>query len=312
MTTSAKPAGIRVAPALVKAAEADADAALRELGTSKQGLSDAEAQRRLKQYGPNSVADEGRYRKLILLGKAIANPLVILLSVLSAVSFATGDARAGGVMLAMVLLGVVLRFVQEARADHAAAKLNAMIRVTATVVRDGQPREIPLAGLVPGDIVQLAAGDMVPGDLRLLSCKDLFLTQSSLTGEAFPVEKFDAPDPGKQAAPLEWRNVCFLGTSVERGAAIGVIVATGRNTYLGSMASTLVQDSTPTSFDRGIAQFTWLMLRFMAVMVPLVFVINGITKHDWSEAFFFAMAVAVGLTPEMLPMIVTVCLSKGA
>src|SRR5262249_43849325 len=160
-------------------------------------------------------------------------------------------------------------------------------------------------------VVQLCAGDMIPGDLRLLTCKDLFITQASLTGESFPVEKFETPETNKDRSPLEWRNLCFLGTSVESGSAQGVVVTTGRNTYLGSMASSIVHQETQTSFDKGISQFTWLMIRFMAVMVPLVFVINGIRK-PWGEAFFFAMAVAVGLTPEMLPMIVTVCLSKGA
>ena len=202
--------------------------------------------------------------------------------------------------------------VQESRADAAAAKLKAMIRVTATVLRDGQSKEVPLGQLVPGDIVKLAAGDMIPADLRLITCKDLFLTQSSLTGEAFPVEKFDAPESDPARAPLELKNVCFLGTSVESGTALGVIVATGLSTYLGSMSSAMVEQNNETSFDRGINSFTWLMIRFIFVMVPLVFLINGIAKGDWKDAFFFALAVAVGLTPEMLPMIVTVCLSKGA
>jgi Mg2+-importing ATPase len=303
---------IQVAPALVQAADGDVDAVLRLLETSKQGLTEDEAATRLKKYGLNSVAQEAHYRKLRLLGKAIVNPLVILLSVLATLSFLTGDARAGTVMLLMVSLGVILRFVQEARADTAAAALKEMIRVTATVVRDGQTKEIPLSHLVPGDLVQLSAGDMIPGDVRLLTCKDLFLTQSSLTGESFPVEKFDTPETNKEHSPLEWKNLCFLGTSVESGSAQGVVVVTGKSTYLGSMAGAIVNQETNSNFDKGISQFTWLMIRFMAVMVPLVFLINGFTKQDWGEAFFFAMAVAVGLTPEMLPMIVTVCLSKGA
>ncbi len=171
---------------------------------------------------------------------------------------------------------------------------------------------MPLGQLVPGDIVKLAAGDMIPADLRLISCKDLFLTQSSLTGEAFPVEKFDAPESDPARSPLEFKNICFLGTSVESGTALGVIVATGLSTYLGSMSSAMIEQNSETSFDRGINSFTWLMIRFIFVMVPLVFLINGIAKGDWRDAFFFALAVAVGLTPEMLPMIVTVCLSKGA
>jgi P-type Mg2+ transporter len=227
-------------------------------------------------------------------------------------SFVTGDLRAGIVILLMVALGVILRFVQESRADTAAARLKAMISVTATVLRGGQAREIPVAQIVPGDVVKLAAGDMVPGDVRLVSAKDLFVIQGALTGESFPVEKFDPPETETTRPAVEWRNICFLGTSVESGSATAVVIATGFETYLGSMADAIVGQQVQTSFDKGLKRFTWLMIRFMIVMVPLVFVINGITKHNWTEAFFFGMAVAVGLTPEMLPMIVSVCLSKGA
>jgi Mg2+-importing ATPase len=241
---------------------------------------------------------------------------VILLLVLAIISFATAESTSdfvsGVLMIVMVVLGVSLRFVQEARADAAAAKLKAMIRVTATIIREGQAREIPLAELVPGDVVKLAAGDMIPADVRILSCKDLFLIQASLTGESFPVEKFDAPEQLAGKMPLELKNIAFLGTSVDSGAATAVIVETGLNTYLGGMASAITEGPPPTSFDKGISGFTWLMLRFMAVMVPLVFFINGFSKHNWGEAFLFALAVAVGLTPEMLPMIVSVCLSRGA
>jgi len=153
---------------------------------------------------------------------------------------------------------------------------------------------------------------MIPADIRVLSCKDLFLIQASLTGESFPVEKFDLTEPSDKKSPLELKNVCFLGTSVESGTATAVVIETGLKTYLGTMASAITQAPPPTSFDRGISGFTWLMIRFMAVMVPLVFLINGFSKHRWGEAFLFALAVAVGLTPEMLPMIVSVCLSRGA
>ena len=215
-------------------------------------------------------------------------------------------------MFSMVVLGVALRFIQESRADGAAAKLKAMISVTATVVRDGQPRELPLGQLVPGDVVQLSAGDMIPADLRIISSKDMFVIQSSLTGESLPVEKFDTKEDAAAKPVLELKNTCFLGTSVESGSATGVIVETGFTTYLGGMAQTIVGQNVQTSFDQGVLRFTWLMICFMLVMVPTVFLINGLTKHDWVEAFFFALAVAVGLTPEMLPMIVSVCLSRGA
>jgi Mg2+-importing ATPase len=246
--------------------------------------------------------------------KIIRNPLVILLATLSAVSFATGDARAGTVMVGMVVLSVALRFIQEARADAAAAKLKAMIHVTATVIRDGAAREMPLRDLVPGDVIKVSAGDMIPGDVRVLSCKDLFVSQGSLTGESLPVEKFHDPETKTEvsSSPTEIKNTCFMGTSVQSGTATAVVAATGVNTYLGSMAGSITEAQAPTSFDQGLSSFTWLMIRLMAVMVPLVFLINGFTKHDWKSAFFFAMAVAVGLTPEMLPMIVSVCLAKGA
>ena len=303
---------IRVSPVLLEAASADVAEVYSKLQTSPAGLTDEQAEERRAEHGPNVVVQENRFGWLGLLLHALVNPLVILLLVLAVVSFGTGDNRAGTVMICMVILGVVLRLVQEARADAAAARLKAMIKVTATVVRNGQPREVSLYELVPGDVVQLAAGDMIPADLRLVSSKDLFIIQASLTGESFPVEKTEARETETQKSPLEMKNICFLGTSVESGTARGILVATGLKTYLGSMASAILGQRTQTSFDRGVSRFTWLMIRFMIIMVPAVFLINGFAKNNWSDAFFFAMAVAVGLTPEMLPMIVSVCLSKGA
>ncbi len=282
------------------------------LRTAPGGLAQSEAEERTRTNGPNEVAPERRQGGVGRLLKIIRNPLVILLSALSTISFATGDARAGAVMAGMVVLSVALRFWQEARADAAAAKLKAMIHVTATVFRDGNAKEMPLRDLVEGDIIKLSAGDMIPGDVRVISSKDLFVSQGTLTGESLPVEKFHDPESKAVTSPQELRNICFMGTSVQSGAATAVVVVTGLRTYLGSMADSITAEAPPTSFDRGLSRFTWLMIRFMAVMVPLVFFINGFSKHDWKSAFFFAMAVAVGLTPEMLPMIVSVCLSKGA
>ena len=308
----AKDNNIHVSPAVLDAAVKDGDDLLRSLHTAPAGLTEADAEARARTSGPNEVAQQrprGWFIRLLII---LRNPLVILLATLSSISFATGDVRAGTVMACMVLLSVTLRFVQEARANTAAAKLKAMIHVTATVIRDCTAREIPLRDLVPGDIVKLAAGDMIPGDVRLLSTKDLFVSQGALTGESLPVEKFHDPDSQASSSPTELKNICFLGTSVQSGTATAVVVATGVNTYLGSMAGSITEEAPPTSFDRGLSRFTWLMIQLMAIMVPLVFLINGFTKHDWKSAFFFAMAVAVGLTPEMLPMIVSVCLSKGA
>jgi Mg2+-importing ATPase len=290
----------------------DVGTVCQRFATRPAGLTAAEAQSRLSEHGPNVLAKDQRAGIGTLLWHAVLNPLVILLAVLASVSFATGDLRAGTMMSLMIVLGVGLKLIQEAKADSAAAKLKAMISVTATVIRDGQPQEIKISQLVPGDVVALAAGDMIPADVRMLDAKDLFVIQSSLTGESFPVEKFEIEKNANTTVPVELTSIAFLGTSVESGSATGVVVATGKETYLGGMAQSLSEQTTLSAFDKGIARFTWLILRFILVMVPLVFVINGVTKGNWGEAFFFAIAVAVGLTPEMLPMIVTVCLSKGA
>jgi Mg2+-importing ATPase len=304
--------GAHVSDQLLEKARADTETVLRELESRLDGLSQAEANSRLKQYGLNEIAREKHQSALMRLLSNVKNPLVLLLTALGVLSFLTGDLRATVVIFVMVVLGVVLRFVQEIRADNAAEKLKAMVSNTATLVRDGKEAEVPLKMLVPGDIIRLAAGDMVPADVRVLSAKDLFLNQSALTGESLPVErKADATSADVQN-PLELPNICFLGSNVESGTATAVVIHTGDKTYFGSLAASIVGQRQLTSFDKGVNKFTWLMIWFIAVMVPAVFLINGLSKHDWLEAFLFAMAVAVGLTPEMLPMIVTVNLSKGA
>ena len=314
MSTLKPVAGQQPANLLRDAATCDHAAILERLKSTPTGLTEEEAAERLEVFGPNEVGAGKTLRLAAPLvdrhpqsaGHPVDRPGHHLLR-------HGGRLRdAGGVMLLMVVLGVSLRFIQETRADTAAAKLKAMIRVTATVVRDGQPKEIPLRELVPGDVVKLSAGDMIPADVRLIAAKDLFIIQATLTGESMPVEKHDARDPRSNVSPIEHTNICFLGTSVESGSATAVMVATGAQTYFGKMASSLAGQQVETAFDNGVKKFIWLMLRFMAVMVPMVFFINGLIKHNWKDAFFFAMAVAVGLTPEMLPMIVSVCLSKGA
>ena len=317
MSATKNPDGQRNADLVRDAATQETAEILQRLNTSPTGLSKEEAAERLEVFGPNEVGQEKKNDWLWRLWVAVRNPLVILLSILAIVTFATAqgpsDMVGGWVMVAMVVLGVSLRFVQETKADNAAAKLKAMIKVTATVLRDGEPREIPLKELVPGDVVKLSAGDMIPGDVRLLSAKDLFVIQATLTGESLPVEKSDARDLRPNLSIIEHSNLCFLGTSVESGSATAVIVATGVQTYFGKMASSLAGQQTETAFDKGVKKFTWLMICFMAVMSPMVFLINGFTKHSWGkDTFLFALAIAVGLTPEMLPMIVSVCLSKGA
>jgi len=297
---------------LLKMATAEKDDVLRQLDTQLKGLQEDEANLRIKQYGFNEIARKKKKSALMHFFNNLKNPLVILLSVLAVISYLTGDVRATLVIFAMVILGVVLRFFQEMRADNTAEKLKEMVSSEATVIRDGEEKEIPLKMLVPGDIIRLSAGDMTPGDIRILSAKDLFLNQSALTGEALPIEKNSKPVSKDQRNPLEVENLCFLGSNVVSGTALAVVIHTGDKTYFGSLAASITEEQELTSFDKGINGFTWLMIRFIGVMVPVVFLINGISKQNWLEAFLFAMAVAVGLTPEMMPMIVSVNLSKGA
>src|SRR5450759_945402 len=262
--------GVNGAPDYVQLLEktrADTDSVLKELGSQLDGLSEAEADSRLKQFGTNEIAREKRQSALMRLLGNIKNPLVLLLLALGTISFLTGDLRATVVIFVMVVLGVVLRFVQEMRADNAAEKLQAMVSNTATVVRSGKEGEVALKMLVPGDIVRMAAGDMVPADVRVLSAKDLFLNQAALTGEALPVEKKAAPAPANVQNPLELPNICFLGSNVESGSATAVVIHTGGRTYFGSLAVSIVAQRQLTSFDKGINKFTWLMIRFIACLL---------------------------------------------
>ena len=216
--------------------------------------------------GPNNVAQERQQHWTVRLLLTYCDPLSILLTVLAVISYFTDDQPGAVIIATIVLMSVLLRFFQETRADAAVAKLKAMINITATVVRGGQQREIPLDHLVPGDVVALAAGDMVPADMRLIAAKDLFISQASLTGESFPVEKFEAAETRAGVAPLELSNICFMGTNVESGSATAAVVTTGRGTYFGGMAHSIIGRHQPSSFDHGVQRFTWLMIRFMVVM----------------------------------------------
>lgn len=285
-------------------------ALLKRLNTSIGGLTEEEAEIRLEEHGYNQMDSEKKKSLFHKLMANLKNPLVILLAVLSLISYITGDAMAAIVMLSMVLLGVVLKFVEEMKADESAEKLKLMVSTTATVIRDGVQKEIELKNVVIGDIIHLSSGDMIPADIQLLSSKDLFVNQSSLTGESLPVEKNVVE--GNWDSPLENPNLCFMGTNVESGTAKAVVLETGMRTYFGKLSSSVTGEREMTSFDKGVNKFTWLMIKLIFVMAPIVFLINGITKGNWFEAFLFGIAVAVGLTPEMLPMIVTVNLSKGA
>ena len=321
-TNAAQAQMAKAAEHLRDVAGLDASEALTALHTQREGLELHIAHMRLHKHGPNEIAHEKAPSWPVQLYHTVRNPFVILLMVLAAINFATGDVRAFSVMMIMVAISVLLRFTQEFRSSKEAQKLKAMVTTTATVLRqepqeDGPEitvaRELPLAELVPGDIIKLSSGDMIPADIRLISSKDVFVSQASLTGESLPVEKLDVCDPEHLAgSPLDLPNICFMGTNVVSGTAIAVVVATGSDTYFGSLARGVVGQRVQTNFDLGVNKVSWLMIRFMLVMVPTVFAINGITKHDWMEAFLFAVSVAVGLTPEMLPMIVTTNLAKGA
>jgi P-type Mg2+ transporter len=296
-------------------------AVLNEIGTSAEGLSAAAATARLAKFGPNVIARDASPTMLAELTGRAVNPLNALLLVLAAISFAMHDARAALVIVGMVALSISTAFVQEHRSNAAAAKLRAMVRTVAAVKRTGGVSdadsadgfvEVPITTLVPGDIVRLSAGDMIPADVRLLTAKDFFVNQAALTGESMPVERHAAPASTRIVEPLDLPNACFMGANVVSGYATAVVIDTGAKTLFGQLADRIADVRVETDFDRGINRFTWLMIRFILVMVPAVFLINGLTKGNWLEAFLFAVAVAVGLTPEMLPMIVTVNLAKGA
>ncbi|MBR0347672.1 MAG: magnesium-translocating P-type ATPase, partial [Rudaea sp.] len=326
-------AAARIAAELTALARLNPDDALSKLNPGGQALSPEQVAERFEQYGPNTVAQEKKKPFLLEIGERfITNPINILLTVLALVTWFTGeetsDKIGAVIMFAMVVMAVFVAHFQEARSSNAVEQLRKMVSNTATVKReveepapgtdeDAPPVrvvkkvEVPLDSLVPGDLVFLAAGDMVPADLRLISAKDLFVNQSALTGESMPVEKFAAADADAKIA-LEAKSLCFMGSNIVSGSATAVIAATGANTYFGALAGSLVGQRVQTSFDKGVSRFAWLMIRFMAVMVPIVVLINGVTKGNWFEAFMFAVAVAVGLTPEMLPMIVAINLAKGA
>jgi len=304
---------------LIDVASYQASELLVSLATTPDGLSRVQSVQRLVRSGFNEIASERPPRWYVQFLYAFQTPFNYLLLSLAAIAFFTEDYKATAIISIMVAISGLLRFWQEYRSSLAAEQLRSLVRTTATVSRPGSaPQEIPIRELVPGDVVHLSAGDLVPADVRLLSAKDLFVSQAALTGESLPVEKSDV-SPAEvrrlldaHASPLELPHFCFLGTSVVSGTAKAVVVNTGSRTYLGSLAGHVVGKRAETAFDQGVRGVSWLLIRFMLVMVPIVFFLNGWTKGDWAEAFLFAVAIAVGLTPEMLPMIVTANLARGA
>ncbi|MEN0580128.1 magnesium-translocating P-type ATPase [Phytobacter palmae] len=290
-----------------------------QLNSHPEGLNEKEVLEAREQHGVNQIPGQRPVPWWGHLWSCYRNPFNLLLTCLGIFSYASEDLFAAGVIALMVAISTFLNFIQEARSTKAADALKAMVSNTATVLRVANEQgetcwlEIPLDQLVPGDIVKLAAGDMIPADLRVVQARDLFVAQASLTGESLPVEKVAKTRAADQANPLESDTLCFMGTNVVSGTAQAVVIATGGNTWFGQLAGRVSeQESEPNAFQKGIGRVSMLLIRFMMVMTPVVLLINGFTKGDWWEAALFSLSVAVGLTPEMLPMIVTSTLARGA
>ncbi|MEN8280547.1 magnesium-translocating P-type ATPase [Acinetobacter gerneri] len=320
---------------LIQAAQLDSTALFAQLNSSASGLTEQQAITRQKQVGLNEIAHEKPLMWWQHLWYCYRNPFNILLTLLALVAFFTDDLTGASIISVMVVLSTLLRYWQESKSNQAADALKAMVSNTATVLRHQvsfddlalmQQRyqiniknqkntefEIPIQYLVPGDIILLSAGDMIPADCRILTAKDLFVSQAAMTGESMPVEKFAQQKNLKENNALDLENIVFMGTNIVSGTAHAMVISTGIQTYFGALAHRVTAtDRVTTSFQMGVNKVSWLLIRFMLVMAPIVLFINGFTKGDWSEAFLFALSVAVGLTPEMLPMIVTSTLAKGA
>ncbi|MCX6769974.1 MAG: HAD-IC family P-type ATPase [Candidatus Micrarchaeota archaeon] len=278
---------------------------------SASGISEHDAERRQHVFGKNELAPKKKRNALLLFFSYFINPLMALLITVAIASYLMNNVLSAIIVAGMVLVSVSLSFYQEYTARNDAEKLRKMIRNTATVVRDGSSREIPLKFLVPGDIIRLSAGDLVPADCRIITCKDFFVNQASLTGESLPVEKFSNPSPYKCTVQQK-HNAVFLGSSVVSGSAEAMVVKTGLDTQFGEISRQLSMSAPETAFDRGIREYSSLMVKFVIVLVVAIFLINLFTKNDVMSAILFSLAVAVGLAPEMLPVIVTANLAQGA
>ena len=288
------------------------EAVIKRMDTTPKGLAEEEARKRLREYGPNEPARKKKRTLLVQVLSKFVNPLVIVLLIIAGFSLFFGERISALLVILMAIMSVLLSFVQEYRAGKEAEKLSEMVRATATVFRNSRPRDILIREIVPGDVVDLFAGNMIPADLRIISCKDLFLNEASLTGESFPVKKTADPVPPASSSATDLRNIAFMGSSVVSGTALGVVIRTGAATQFGEIAARLAAMRVETGFDTGMRRFTWLMIRAMLCMVAFIFAINALRRGDWIESLLFSLGVAVGLTPEMLPMIVAINLSKGA
>jgi len=297
---------------LIELCTASLNEAFYRLETSVKGLSNQEAERRLDEYGHNELSGKKRLSFLADIFRRLKSPLVIQLLAIALISAIIGEAKSTLLVSLMVLLSVGLSYLLDRRSFKAVEALGKRVQSRIAVLRDGVETEIKISEIVPGDIVILRSGSIIPADLRLLSAKDFFVSESALTGESMPVEKTSAQSQPAPQTSLELSNACFLGTFVTSGTARGLVINTGQRTLFGAISEKLSEEPPQTSFDQGIRSFTFLMIRFMVVMVFAVFMIVGLTKGNWLEALLFGISIAVGLTPEMLPMIITVNLAKGA
>ncbi|WP_246893600.1 magnesium-translocating P-type ATPase, partial [Acinetobacter baumannii] len=320
---------------LLNASRAQTNDLLKQFDTHLTGLTEEQAHTQQMTVGLNEVTHEKPLTWWQHLWYCYRNPFNILLSLLALIAFFTDDLTGSTIISVMVILSTLLRYWQEAKSNQAADALKVMVSNTATVLRHQVSAEdlelmherygidtknqtthqfeIPIQYLVPGDVILLSAGDMIPADCRILSAKDLFVSQAAMTGESMPVEKFPLQKNLEETSALELDNIVFMGTNIVSGSAQAVVLSTGIQTYFGALAHRVTAtDRSTTAFQMGVNKVSWLLIRFMLVMAPVVLFINGFTKGDWAEAFLFALSVAVGLTPEMLPMIVTSTLAKGA
>ena len=330
MKTNLKMTNVRANEAAVRAAamrerlyaasEYTAEELLGLYSVPAGGLTDALAERSRDEYGANILTNGKKDSAAKRLAEAFISPFTLVLLALAVISvftdivFASAGERSYatvGIISAMVIISGTLRYVQETRSCNVAEKLTGMLHTTACAERGGVKREIPIEEIAVGDLIHLSAGDMIPADLRILTAKDLFISQSALTGESEPVEK-TACSGGARDTLTDTENLAFMGSNVVSGSATAVAVAVGNGTMLGNMAGSLNGEAPKTAFEKGVNSVSWVLIRFMLIMVPVVLFINGFTKGDWVQALLFAISVAVGLTPEMLPMIVTACLAKGA
>lgn len=278
-----------------------------------KGLSSLEARRRLRQFGENVIYKKKRNRPLLALLEKFRSPLLVILIAVSVVSFFVGQKTNGTILLFMVGLSVILDFINTYKSESAVEKLVSQVITTATVLRDGEQKEIPLRDIVPDDIIFLSAGDVVPADCQILQSDDFFINQSSLTGESFPVEKVPTKNDTNDESPLNRNDLVFMGTSAVTGFATAQVLQTGQLTEYGQIASRLTQADSETDFEKNIRRFSWFIVRLTFIMVSFVFIINIVANNiGWFDAFIFSIAIAVGLTPELLPVIISVSLSHGS